>query len=90
MVAVECLVEGVGGVECVDHLTRGIVITTKRRAARPSGRSSCGAGAGSSAIKYQSLCIDHLQVAFQRRARKVDIRLPGSGSSNSHGAGPVY
>ena len=26
----------------------------------------------------------------RRRTRKVDIRLPGKGNSNSHGARPVY
>jgi len=37
------------------RLTRGTVIGTTRRAAHPSGCGRCGAGAGCSAIKYQSL-----------------------------------
>jgi len=32
--------------------------------------------------------IEQLQV--HSRPRKVDVRLPGKGSSNSHGAGPVH
>ena len=38
-----------------ERLTRGTVTSTMRRAAHPSGRARCGAGAGCSAIKYQSL-----------------------------------
>ena len=35
--------------------TRGTVTSTMRRAAHPSGCARCGAGAGYSAIRYQSL-----------------------------------
>ena len=38
-----------------ERLTRGIVASTMSRAAHPSGCASRGAGAGCSAIKYQSL-----------------------------------
>ena len=38
-----------------ERLTRGTVTTTMRRAAHPSGCARCGAGAGCSAITYQSL-----------------------------------
>jgi len=38
-----------------ERLTRGTVTSTMRRAAHPSGCARCGAGAGSSAIKYQPL-----------------------------------
>ena len=38
-----------------ERLTRGTVTSTIRRAANPSGCARCGAGAGCSAIKYQSL-----------------------------------
>jgi len=38
-----------------ERLTRGTVASTMRRAAHPSGCARCGAGAGCSAIKYQSL-----------------------------------
>ena len=45
---------------CRARLTRlnlqGTVTSTMRRAAHPSGCARCGAGAGCSAIKYQSLC----------------------------------
>ena len=34
-----------------ERLTRGIVISTMRRAARPSGCARCGAGAGCSTIR---------------------------------------
>ena len=33
-------------------------------------------------------CANSSGVAY--RGRKVDIRLPGKGNSNSHGARPVY
>ena len=39
-----------------ERLTRGTETSTMRRAAHPSGRARCGAGAGCSAIKYQSRC----------------------------------
>jgi len=39
-----------------ERLTRGTVTSTKRRAAHPSGCARCGAGAGCSAIKHQSIC----------------------------------
>ena len=39
----------------IDLLTRGTVSSTMRRAAHPSGCARCEAGAGCSAIKYQSL-----------------------------------
>ena len=38
-----------------ERLARGTVTSTMRRAAYPSGCERCGAGAGCSAIKYQSL-----------------------------------
>jgi len=38
-----------------ERLTRGTETTTMRRAAHPSGCARCGAGAGFSAIQYQSL-----------------------------------
>jgi len=38
-----------------ERLTRGTVTSTMRRAAHPAGSARCGAGAGCSAIKYQSL-----------------------------------
>ena len=38
-----------------ERLTRGTVTSTMRKAAHPSGCARCGAGAGCSAIKYQSL-----------------------------------
>ena len=38
-----------------ERLTRGTVTRTMRRAAHPSGCARCGAGAGCSAINYQSL-----------------------------------
>jgi len=38
-----------------ERLTRGTVASTMRRAAHPSGCARCGAGAGCSAIKYQSI-----------------------------------
>ena len=37
------------------RLTRGTVISTMRMAAHPSGCARCGAGAGYSAIKHESL-----------------------------------
>ena len=39
-----------------ERLARGTVTSTMRRAAHPSGCARCGAGAGCSAIKCQSLC----------------------------------
>ena len=38
-----------------ERLARGTVASTMRRAAHPSGSARCGAGAGCSAMKYQSL-----------------------------------
>jgi hypothetical protein len=38
-----------------ERLTRRTVTSTMRRAAHPSGCARCGAGAGCSAIRYQSL-----------------------------------
>jgi len=43
------------GFAVVSRVTRGTVTSTMRRAAHPSGCARCGAGAGCSAIKYQSL-----------------------------------
>ena len=40
-----------------ERLTRGLVTSTMRRAAHPSGCARCGAGASFSAIKHQSLSI---------------------------------
>ena len=40
-----------------ERLTRGTVTSTMCRAAHPSGCARCGAGAGCSAIKYQSLMV---------------------------------
>ena len=37
-----------------ERLTRGIVTSAMRRAAHPPGCARCGAGAGCSAIEYQS------------------------------------
>jgi len=39
-----------------ERLSRGIVTSTMRRAARPSGCARCGAGACWSAITYKYLC----------------------------------
>ena len=33
---------------------------------------------------------EFMQAPFPRPTRKVDIKLPGKGNSNSHGARPVY
>ena len=38
-----------------ERLTRGTVTSTMRKAAHPPGCARCGAGAGRSSIKYQSL-----------------------------------
>ena len=45
--------------------------------------------------RYDSLLDDHTALAQTQQvrdlyARKVDIRLPGKGNSNSRGARPVY
>ena len=44
---------GPGSQACISHSMHICV-----RAARPSGRARCGAGAGCSAIKHQSLSLD--------------------------------
>ena len=60
-----------------ERLTRGTVTSTMRRAAHPSGCARCGAGAGCSAIKYQSLTSVETGRALPLETRKAPILLVG-------------
>jgi hypothetical protein len=58
-----------------ERLTRATAISTMRRAARPSGRARCGAGAGCSAIKHQSLStLQHWYTSAQSTRSVLSMR----------------
>ena len=58
---------------------------------RDSGLGSTGAPHRQAVRKRRALLTHHpLVVHFRRLHRKVDVRLPGTRNSNSHGARPVY
>jgi len=63
--------------KCLDC---GTVPSTMRRAARSSEYARCGAGAGCSAINYQSLCLDeiastewHMLLSSQVSTKKTSL-----------------
>ena len=62
-----------------ERLTRGTVTSTMRKTAHPPGCARCGAGAGCSAIKYQSLCAPGLRAKGDaaRRLRRGEHQLLG-------------
>ena len=60
----------------LERLARGTVTSTMRRAAHPSGFARGGAGAGCSAIKYQSLT-RHFSGRFSHKRNAIGrSRLP--------------
>ena len=88
---VRLMVEGVGsgrrwrsnpsGKCSQERLTRGTLTSTMTKAANPPGGARCGAGAGCSAIKYQSLSVGsridrrhHDWVGLARESGRVGLR----------------
>ena len=65
-----------------ERLTRGTITSTMCRAAHSSGCARCGAGAGCSAIKYQSLNLTRL--SFVRSPRRSALRSPGPRHPRRH------
>ena len=71
-----------------ERLTRGTVTSTMRRAAHPSGCARCGAGAGCSAIKYQSPLVHGMlrTVSSSRGVQCRDISSSGGVQRRVQGA----
>ena len=55
------------------RLTRGTATSTMRRATRPSGRARCGAGAGCSVMKYQSIMLSTGSRRRRLRAKRETL-----------------
>ena len=75
-----------------ERLTRGTVTSTMRKAAHPPGCARCVAGAGCSAIRYQSLGVVPWRSSSQKRSRGEGVN-PGLGPCGyflSQCSGPIF